>query len=118
MNEYLYYFHKYGHIFSVARISKKENDFMTTLNYQYVQSNNYTNDSIKQLAEPTIDWLRNIMNADRFNTMMFLVGSQKENENIDSIDNRVTNGIAKALMYNEDILNDSYVRTKIKQMVD
>lgn len=118
MNEYLYYFHKYGHIFSVARISKKENDFMTTLNYQYVQSNNYTNDSVKQLAEPTIDWLRNIMNADRFNTMMFLVGSQKENENIDSIDNRVTNGIAKALMYNEDILNDSYVRTKIKQMVD
>ena len=114
----MYFHRKYDHIFGVARVSKKKNDFMTTLNYQYIQSNNYNQDTIVKVAETTVDWLRNIMKADRFNTTLFLLGDYTDVKNIDDIDSLTDNYIAKSLLYNEEILNDSYVRSKINQMIE
>ena len=105
-------------MFSVARVTKKENDFMTTLNYQYIQSNNYTNDSIIELSRTTVNWLDNIMKSDRFYTTMFLLGDHTDSKSYEDIENKTSNGIAKVLLYNASILNDLYVRNKINQMIE
>lgn len=115
---YMFNFVKYKHTFGVARVSKKKNDFVTTLNYQYIQSNDYTEEGIKGLADFTVDWLRKIMSGDKLYTELFLIGCQDDDDEYESVERKVDSAIAKALMYNDSILNDSYVRQKINQMID
>ena len=116
--EYMFYFTKYKHQFGVARPSKKRNDFVTTLNYQYIQSNDYTEERIKGLADFTVDWLRKIMSGDKLYTELFLIGCQDEDKEYDAVERKVDSAIARVLMYDDSILNDAYVRQKINQMID
>lgn len=116
--EYMYNFKKYKHTFGVARPTKKENDFVTTLNYQYIQSNDYTEENIKHLADFTVDWLQKIMSGDKLYTELFLIGCQDEDKEYDSVERKTDSAMAKVLMYNDEILNDTYVRQKINQMID
>lgn len=117
-NEYLFYFHKYHHMFSVARVNKKENNFVTPLNYQYIQSNNFTKESIKELANFSVDWIQKIMTRDKLYAMLFLLGCQDEEAEINKIEQSTNSYLAKAMMYDDSILNDEYVKTKICQMID
>ena len=115
---YMYYHNKYEHIFSVARVNKRENDFLTTLNYQYIQSNNFTNESIKNLADFTIDWLKQIMTCDKLYTMLYLIGCHNEDSKISDIENKVNSNMYKVLMYDDRIMNDEYFRIKTCQSID
>ena len=117
-DEYMYYYKKYGHMFGVTRVTKKENNFMTTLNYQYIQTNNFTDDSIKSLANYTVDWLKKIMLGDKLFTILLLSGVQDSDCNIKKIENNTESNIAKAIMYNSNILNDIYIRKKIDKMIE
>ena len=114
--QYLYYFKKFKHIFSVTRINKKEDNKYTTLNYQYIQTNNFTKDSIKELASYSVNWAKKLMSKDYMTTMLFL----KPPKSILSDDTQVdTNNdkIAKALTYCPNLINDSYVNTKILRQI-
>lgn len=117
-SQYMKYFNNLGHIFGVTRVTKKENDFMTTLNYQYIQTNNFTTQSIKELADYTADYLKKVMSGDKLQTMLLLVGEQEEDNSILDIENRMNSSIAKALMYNDEILKDTYIRKKISRTIE
>lgn len=116
--EYLYYHNKYNHIYGVARVNKKENNFVTPLNYQYIQSNDFTEERIKKLADFSVNWLKNIMTGDKLYTMLFLIGCQNEDIEASDIEQKLGAYIAKTLMYDDSILKDTYVRQKINQMID
>ena len=116
--EYMYFFQKFKHMFGVTRVTKERNNFMTTLNYQYIQTNNFTENSIKELAEYTIDYLKNIMSGNKLFTLLLLSGKQDFNSSIEDIESDIDSNLAKCAMYNDSILNDSYVRTKIVKMID
>ena len=116
--EYMYFFKKLNHIFGVTRVSKKENNFMTTLNYQYIQTNNFTEETIKQLAEYTVNWIKDIMSGDKLYTMLLLMGTQDKDATEEKIFSNLDSNIAKALMYNDSILSDEYIRTKINKMIE
>lgn len=117
-DEYVYFHKKFKHIFGVARTNKKENNFLTPLNYQYIQSNNFSEESIKGLADFSIDWIKKLMVKDKLFTSLFLIGCQDEDSDIDKLENKMNSYIAKALLYDSEILNDDYVRTKINQMIE
>ena len=114
----MYFFKKLNHIFGVTRVSKKENNFMTTLNYQYIQTNNFTEETIKQLAEYTVNWIKDIMSGDKLYTMLLLIGTQDKDATEEKIFSNLDSNIAKALMYNDSILSDEYIRTKINKMIE
>lgn len=113
--EYIYYFKRYGHRIGVTRVNKKESDFVTPLNYQYVQSNNFTEDSIKALAKPTTEWIDGILKGDPLYVSLLMVGHH-ENDTIDNIESSLDSPIAKCLLYNLEILKDKYVKDKIRQI--
>lgn len=114
---YFYHFRKYKHSLSVARVNKKVSDFVTPLNYQYIQSNNFTKDTIKQLAEPTAEWLKSVLNYDPLYVYLLLVGYQKDKD-IEDIEKSLDSAIAKALLYNHEILKDEYIRRKIYEIIE
>lgn len=113
---YQSYFKRYGHVFGVARVSKKVSNQLSTLNYQYIQSNDFTEESIKSLANPTIDWLQKVMSCDPLYASLMMVGCHGR-DTLEQIENSLESPIAKCLLYNTDILNDSYAKSKVMRLV-
>ena len=113
---YLSYFKRYGHVFGVARVNKPESQFVTTLNYQYLQSNNFTKESIQKIAEPTVNWLNKTMTCDPLYTYLMMIGYH-EGDTVEQLERKVDSSFAKCLLYNIDILNDDYVSKKVKKLI-
>lgn len=113
---YQSYFKRYGHVFGVARVSKKVSNQLSTLNYQYIQSNDFTEESIKNLANPTIDWLQKVMSCDPLYASLMMIGCH-DRDTLEQIENSLESPIAKCLLYNTDILNDSYAKSKVMRLV-
>lgn len=113
---YLSYFKRYGHVFGIARVNKPESQFVTTLNYQYLQSNNFTKDSIQKIAEPTVNWLNKTMTCDPLYTYLMMIGYHEGNT-VEQLERKVDSSFAKCLLYNIDILNDDYVSKKVKKLI-
>lgn len=113
---YTSYFKRYGHVFGIARVSKKESSYLQTLNYQYIQTNNFTEESIKKLADPTISWLQKVMSCDPLYSSLMMVGCH-ENDTLEQIESGLESPIAKCLLYNMELLNDGYARSKVVKLV-
>ena len=116
--QYMYYHKKYKWQFGVTRVTKKKNNFMTTLNYQYIQTNNFQEEDVENLCEYTINYLKSIMSGDKLFTTLLLLGKQDVDCTLDEVERSTDSNLAKAIMYNDAILNDSYVRNKIIKMID
>lgn len=112
----MYYHQKYHHSFGVTRVNKKESDFVTPLNYQYIQSNNFTESSIKELAQPTIDWIFKTLSGNPLYVYLFLIGLH-ENDSVEQIEKSLDFNISKCLLYNHEILKDPYVLEKIYSLI-
>ena len=110
--EYNFYFQKYHHVFGVTRVNKKVSDFVTPLNYQYIQSNNFNEETIKKLAEPTMTWFNRVLKANPLYVLLLLIGTH-EGETVDDIEVDLDSAVAKCLLYNHDILKDPYILDKI-----
>ena len=115
-DQYLFYYKKYGHVFGVARANKKESSHLNLLNYQYLQSNDFTEESIKALAQPTVDWLQKVMSCDKLYTSLMMIGCH-EKDTLEEIESRLDSPIAKCMLYNLDIINDNYARQKVMRLI-
>ena len=114
-DSYMYYFRKFGHCIGVTRVNKKESDYATTLNYQYIQSNNFSLDSVKKLAEPTVEYLKKVLECDPVYARLMLWGYH-EDDTVEGMYASLDSPIAKCLLYTNEILNDKTVVDKIRKM--
>ena len=64
-----------GYGFSVTKISPHVLEEQRELNYQYLQSYEFTDDDIKELCTPTIKYLKDAMCGDYSSTVKFLLFS-------------------------------------------
>ena len=116
--EYIKYHTEFGHVWGCSRVNKKVDNYLTTLNYQYVQSNFFTPENIKKLADFSIDWIKKVCSGERIYVLLYLLGCHESDKDIDEIENEAGMNIVKALMYNEEILNDAYVRNRIYRSIE
>ena len=97
----------------VTKTSEEENDDVRQLNYQFIQSLDLTDDDIDELVSPTVNEIKDIMELDPQKSIAYLCGKGLNEKNVMSAEN-----IAKALMINQDTINDPYIRAKIKKMIN
>lgn len=98
--------------FSITKICPEVLENQRTLNYQFIQSFELSDEDIKELAYPTIRNIKDSLCNDYAKTVLFLRG------------NKLTEKTAfqgefdysKALMIDKRMLNDDYVRQKILDM--
>jgi hypothetical protein len=99
----------------VSRVTPKIENKYSFTNYQFVQAINLDDDSIKSLCQPTVNWIQDVLGMDVMKTILFLSGNSIEDavkDNILNI-NDIENDIVKALLLNNEIINDPYVKNKI-----
>lgn len=99
--------------FCVTKVTPKKLDEVRTLNYQFIQSYDLSDEQIKDLISPTINEIKDILHCDVDKTLLFLKGIKVNENNID-INN---NDYVKALMIDNRLINDKYVIDRINVLI-
>lgn len=113
LSHYLEMCEKYHHGFAVTKVCEKELENERTLNYQFIQSYDLTDEEIKELVQPTIDEIKETICGDVDKTLLFLRGACGKNYDF----NADTNYLAKAIMIEPQISNDPFVITTVHNMI-
>lgn len=98
---------KNGYRFAMTKVTPKVLDDVREVNYQYLQSYELTDEDIKELAKPTVDWLKQSLTGDYEQTLKFLGISEKTK----------SNDYAQALYLNPEMMKDPYVIDRINKMI-
>lgn len=115
--EYLYFFNKYNIKWGVARYNKKYDDENVLTNYQYLQCLNIVQEDIKELIQPTVDWLKKICSGEKLYSLLFLFGCKDEGATYNTLYSSAQANFTKAVAKNVDMLQDGYVKKKIYRAI-
>lgn len=113
LSEYLRQCELNGHTFAITKACEEKLENERTLNYQFIQSYNLTDEEIKELVKPSVDEIKETISGDTDKTLLFLRGAcgRKYDFNSD------TNHFAKALMIEPELTKDPYVINTVHNML-
>ena len=105
---------KNKYTFRIAKTAPylEELDEVRQLNYQFIAPLNLSDDDIQELISPTVDEIKGIMGLDVRKSIAYLCGSGLDEETIEYADI-----IARCLMVEPEMINDPFIRNKIKKMI-
>ena len=112
LEDYLRNCEKNHYTFGVTKTSPQELENSRTLNYQFIQSYDFTDEQIDELIQPTIKEIEDILSGDVRKALLFIAGTHLTKEKVMYMDDFV-----KALMIEPRMFGDPYIRKKILQMI-
>src|SRR5690606_38665129 len=89
----------FGLTWGVTKVNPKKDNEMSLFNYQYIQTLDLNKDKIQQLISPTLDWIHRICNGDKLYTLLFLLGSSKEDFTVTDVFKKTNSNFIKAILY-------------------
>lgn len=97
----------------VAKTAPHECDDVRQLNYQYINPYELNDDDIQELIAPTVNEIKDIIALDPRKSIVYLCGRGLNDENVQYAD-----VAARALMIDNELIKDGYIRDRIKKMID
>lgn len=104
---------KNGYSFCVTKTCPRELESERTLNYQFIQSYDLSDDDIDQLASRTEAEIRGVLGDDRAKTVLFLKGMGITENNV----GRLSDDYIKALMVEPKMMDDPFVLASVYQAI-
>lgn len=106
----------------VTKFTPEKDKTSVFTNYQFLQVLNLdTNDKIKNLCDPTLNWFDKIINKDASYTLLYLLGDVC-NRDIDDICNSGMfynlDNMVKALLYCKDLIEDTYIKSRVERYIN
>lgn len=117
INQYIENYRENNLKWGVAITTPKEANRMLRLNYQFIQTLNLHKKDIEKLCSTFIDWLSKVSYQDRHYMLLFLLGVNNTKDKIERFMRSSNEYWIKALVLNDDIKNDKYIRTKIRKLI-
>jgi hypothetical protein len=102
-----------GYELSINKVTPKKLEDERYLNYQFIQSLALNDEKIEELIMPTVTEIKEVLGGDYKKSLLFLKGIHLSDETF--LKNE--NDFVKALMIDENMINDPFVRTKIHNMI-
>lgn len=102
-----------GYSFGISKTCPRELENERSLNYQFIQSYELTDEDIDDLIRPTMDEIKDILNGDWRKTILFLKGIGINEKNVAKLDD----DFSKAIMIDNRIVNDPFVQNNIYQLI-
>ena len=106
--DYIEQYRSHGYGFRVTKIIGEHLEDTRELNYQYLQSYNFSDEDIEELCKPTVDYLTGSLCGNYEDTLKFL--GIKDGD----IPKETWQ---KALLSSEDMINDSYIIYNINKLI-
>lgn len=108
-----------GYEFSATKTTPEELEHVHTLNYQFLQSYDLTDDELRELVQPTIDNLKDVIGMDYRKSLLFLSGMALNKDSaISSFEDDNCDYVTKALMLEPKMIQDPYIIKRIKSMAN
>ena len=100
--------------FSTPKITPEELENVRDTNYQFLQSYEFSDEELMELCQPTIDEIRDVIGLDYRKSLTFLAGFSLNEDNAfnDNLEYYV-----RALMIDQRMINDPFIRKKIYHMI-
>lgn len=102
-----------GYTFGIAKTCPKELESEHSLNYQFIQSYNLSDDEIEELIAPTMNEIEDVLHGDWRKTLLFLKGIGMNESNIENLDD----DFVKAIMIDKRMIDDPFVQNAIYQLI-
>ncbi len=99
--------------FSVTKAMPHQLEHVRNANYQFLQTYELSDKELYELCSPTIQEIQDVLGNDWRKTIVFAKGVSLSDDKIDNMDD----DMIKALMIDRRLLNDSFVRDKIYNML-
>lgn len=104
---------KNHYTFRISKVCARHIEKERTTNYQFIQPYNWTDEQVDGFIEPTIKAIKDMSTGDWMKTVLYVRGSGLTAENVAESHNDWT----KALMTCPQIMDDPFVKSKVKQMI-
>lgn len=100
--------------FSITKVTPQTLENVRNTNYQFLQSYNFSDEELQELCQPTIDEISEVLGLDYRKSIAFLAGFGLNENNAynDNFDHCI-----RALMIDERMINDPFIRRKIWNMI-
>lgn len=105
---------KNGYEFSTPKVTPDKLENIRNMNYQFLQSYNFTDEEIEELCSPTIDEIKGALGGDYRKSVLYLAGSGISEK---TVFNKNIDPVIRALLVEPELINDSYVRKRIRNMI-
>lgn len=102
-----------GYTFGVAKTCPEELESERSLNYQFIQSYDLSDEDIDELISPTMNEIKDILSGDWRKTVLFLRGAGLNESNV----GRIRDDYIKAIMIDQRVLDDPFVQNNIYQLI-
>lgn len=99
--------------FAITKASEEELENVRTMNYQFLQSYDFTDEQIEELIAPTVNEIKDILSDDYRKTILYTKGIGLNENNIQHLDN----SFATALMIEPEMKKDPYIKNQIYTMI-
>lgn len=113
IEDYLDNCKKNHYTFAITKSSEEELENVRTMNYQFLQSYDFTDEQIDELIAPTVDEIKDILSDDYRKTILYTKGIGLNERNIQHLDT----SFATALMVEPKMKNDPYIKNQIYTMI-
>lgn len=102
-----------GYTFGITKACPDKLENEHSLNYQFIQSYELTDEQIEELIAPTIAEIHDILSLDWRKSVLFLKGMGLTEDNVEQIDS----DFAKAIMVDRRMIEDPFIRKKIYALI-
>ena len=99
--------------FAITKSSEEELENVRTMNYQFLQSYDFTDEQIDELIAPTVNEIKDILSDDYRKTILYTKGIGLNKNNVQNLDS----SFATALMIEPSMTQDPYIKSQIYSMI-
>ena len=100
--------------FATPKVTPEKLENVRNTNYQFLQSYEFTDEELQELCQPTIDEIKDVLGMDYRKSLVFLAGYGLDSKNIFNSD---YDFCARALMIDNRMINDPFIRRRIWNMI-
>ncbi|TCJ00420.1 RNA dependent RNA polymerase, partial [Cytobacillus praedii] len=101
----------------ISLISPKKDKDILKMNYQFLQTVKLNDTQIESLCKKTVDWLTGVTSKNISYTLLFLLGVNITEDKITDYLNNSENHWVKALMLDNELINDKWIKRKIYDLI-
>ena len=114
IDEYIKNCEQNHYSFAITKAAEEKLENVRNMNYQFLQSYEFTDSDIEELIEPTVSEIRDVLVNDWRKTICYLKGVNISKENVGST---ISSDFATVLMLEPTLINDSFVHSQIQGMI-